>query len=341
MIKVGAPPWKDSGMSTDNAHENPSEGWSQSEVILMIVGCVWAIAFVVYAFVGAADTHEGLNVDLLFVVIALVPIALFWIIVRGAHQTRQLETEIDDLTDRLVSLRQHVDSIEDALTPQIENGQLIAKINEIAQAQEKTDTTLAVFMSSRSPQALAAEAGTATAAAKGAGVGQAALLPLHMVNPQAPLSHEDFIRAANFPRNAEDRVGFAVLRLALQNDKTSPFIQASQDILTLLSQEGIYMDDLTPEKTRAETWRHFGQGKRGKDIAPLGGIRDRSLLETVASKMREDTVFRDAVHHFLRKFDLVFTEFCEDASDDDLAQFSETRSGRAFMLLGRIAGTFD
>ena len=162
-----------------------------------------------------------------------------------------------------------------------------------------------------------------------------------MVDPQSPLSHEDFVRAANFPHSSEDRVGFTVLRLALENDKTSPFIRAAQDILTLLSQEGIYMDDLDPEKTRAETWRHFGQGKRGKDIASLGGIRDRKILEKVSQRMRDDVVFRDAVHHFLRKFDLVFTEFCEDANDDNLTLFAETRSGRAFMLLGRIAGTFD
>ena len=57
--------------------------------------------------------------------------------------------------------------------------------------------------------------------------------------------------------------------------------------------------------------------------------------------MRDDVVFRDAVHHFLRKFDLVFTEFCVDANDDNLTLFAATRSGRAFMLLGRIAGTFD
>jgi hypothetical protein len=47
------------------------------------------------------------------------------------------------------------------------------------------------------------------------------------------------------------------------------------------------------------------------------------------------------VHHFLRKFDFAFTEFAETATDEDLILFGETRSARAFMLLGRIAGTFD
>ncbi len=328
-------------MSTDHAHEIPSNTLTRSETILAIFGVVWAIGILAYAFVTLSDDQSWTTIDLVYVVVALFPISLIWIINRGAVQKRDLEDEIDGLTERLVSLRKHVDTIEDGLDPQTESGQLIEKINKIAQAQEKTDTTLAVFMSSRSPEAIALAAETAKPPVQAKPSAQPSLLPLDMINPQAPLSHEDFIRAANFPRNAEDRVGFAVLRLALANDKTSPFVQASQDILTLLSQEGIYMDDMSPEKTRPETWRHFGQGKRGKDIALLGGIRDRELLEKVSSRMREDVVFRDAVHHFLRKFDLVFTEFCEDATDDDLGQFSETRSGRAFMLLGRIAGTFD
>lgn len=307
----------------------------------MIVGCAWAVGVLIYAYVGAPQ-GDAFQLDLQLAFTALIPPAFCWVYIRGSVQTRRLETEIDTLSEQLSVIHKHTVSLENEVKSQNESTQLIAKINEIAQAQEKTDTTLAVFMSSRSPQAIALEAEHAKKTKQASpSSNQPSLLPFEKVSPQAPLSHEDFIRAANFPRSAEDRVGFAVLRLALQNDKTSPFVQASQDILTLLSQEGIYMDDLSPEKTRPETWRHFGQGKRGKDIAPLGGIRDRNLVETVSSRMREDTVFRDAVHHFLRKFDLVFTEFCEDATDEDLIQFSETRSGRAFMLLGRIAGTFD
>ncbi len=315
----------------------PSNGWTRTEVSAMAGGFVWALGILTYTIFQAYDGDEGFNLDLLFVVIALVPPALIWLWARSSIRTRELVTEINVLNARLVSLRKHVDELEDGLGPQSENDGLMDKINQLAEAQEKIDTTLAVFMSSRTPEA----EGQFTHTATGLDPKQQSLLPRDMVDPQSPLSHEDFVRAANFPRSSEDRVGFAVLRLALENDKTSPFIRAAQDILTLLSQEGIYMDDLAPEKTRAEIWRHFGQGKRGKDIASLGGIRDRKILEKVSLRMREDMVFRDAVHHFLRKFDLVFTEFCEDALDEDLTLFSETRSGRAFMLLGRIAGTFD
>jgi hypothetical protein len=57
--------------------------------------------------------------------------------------------------------------------------------------------------------------------------------------------------------------------------------------------------------------------------------------------MREDPVFRDAAHHFLRSFDRAFQEFEAGASDAEVSDMAETRTARAFMLFGRVTGTFD
>jgi hypothetical protein len=51
-------------------------------------------------------------------------------------------------------------------------------------------------------------------------------------------------------------------------------------------------------------------------------------------------VFRDVAHHFLRHFDRMLEEFERNATDEDIARLVETRSARAFMLLGRVAGIF-
>ena len=158
---------------------------------------------------------------------------------------------------------------------------------------------------------------------------------------QPPLEREDFIRALNFPENANDKEGFAALRRALKDRPTAQLIQASQDVLTLLSQDGIYMDDLRPDMARPEIWRRFAAGERGRSIAALGGIRDRSSLALAAARMKQDTIFRDASHHFLRLFDRMITRFADTATDADLSELSDTRTARAFMLLGRVAGTFD
>lgn len=158
---------------------------------------------------------------------------------------------------------------------------------------------------------------------------------------RAPLSVADFIRALQFPENPDDKAGFRALRLALEDRTSSRLIRAAQDVLTLLSQEGIYMDDLKPDRARPELWRRFAAGERGRTIAALGGIRDRSSLALTASRMREDAVFRDAGHHFLRAFDKTFAAFEPNATDEELAELADTRTARAFMLFGRVTGTFD
>ena len=79
----------------------------------------------------------------------------------------------------------------------------------------------------------------------------------------------------------------------------------------------------------------------GRAVAALGGIRDRDALALTAARMREDTIFRDAAHHFLRLFDRALVGLEDGASDDELADLSQTRTARAFMLLGRVAGSFD
>jgi hypothetical protein len=57
--------------------------------------------------------------------------------------------------------------------------------------------------------------------------------------------------------------------------------------------------------------------------------------------MKADPVFRDAAHHFLRSFDKTVAAFEPNASDVELADLGDTRTARAFMLLGRVTGTFD
>ena len=145
----------------------------------------------------------------------------------------------------------------------------------------------------------------------------------------------------NFPETAEDEEGFSALRKALKNRQSAQLVQAAQDVLTLLSQDGIYMDDLIPDRARPEVWRQFAQGTRGRAIAALGGVRDRSSLALTSGRMKQDTIFRDAAHHFLRRFDRSFAAFEPEASDAEITALANTRTARAFMLLGRVAGTFD
>ena len=155
------------------------------------------------------------------------------------------------------------------------------------------------------------------------------------------LSHIDLIRALNFPDNEDDTEGFAALRAALRDPQARQLVQASQDVLTLLSQDGIYMDDLHVAPASADIWRLFATGERGPAIAGLGGVSDDAALAAVAQRKKEDTIFRDSMLHFLRHFDKMIDAFSPEASDEELLILAETRSARAFMLLGHVSGTFD
>ncbi len=156
-----------------------------------------------------------------------------------------------------------------------------------------------------------------------------------------PVGAADFIRALNFPEDANDREGFRAMRAALADRTSAKLIRAAQDVLTLLSQQGIFTDDLAHDRAQPDHWRRFAQGSRGRAVAALGGVHDRDALAVVAHRMREDPVFRDAGHHFLRSFDRAFSAFETQATDADLVALSDTRTARAFMLIGRVAGTFD
>ena len=327
-------------MAQRNLNTNNSTPWSGPETGVLAMGLVWAAGWIGYSVFTAYRAETGFDLRAADVALGILPALFAWAWADKSAKHRASVRRLDRHAERIVKLSAKVKALEEADTPEEPSASLMDKINQIASAQQRSDETLAVFLSSRATEAK--ESAQPLRLANTVAVDhQPSLLLTTPSTPNAPLSAEDFIRAANFPKTPEDRVGFAVMKLAMKSEQTSGFINASQDILTLLSQEGVYMDDLHAEPARVEVWRNFAKGQRGRDIAPLGGIRNRQVLEKVATRMREDQVFRDAVHHFLRKFDFAFTAFGETASEDEILAFSETRSARAFMLLGRIAGTFD
>ncbi len=309
------------------------------EIAALVLSGLWLLGAML--FFVLADT--GLDGALGFVLTALViflPVAMIWVAAIAARTARIMREESARLQVAIDAIREAYISQNKALGAQGGGEVSVArKLDEIAAAQRKPETALATFSSARPlPPAI-------PAAARPAPAGNDGQVSLPLGTPpedmHPPLARADFIRALNFPDDAEDRAGFVALRRALKDRPTAQLIQAAQDVLTLLSQDGIYMDDLRPDMARPEIWRNFAGGTRGRAIAALGGIRDRSSLAIAAARMKGDPIFRDAAHHFLRRFDQMFSTFAEEAEDRDISDLSDTRTARAFMLLGRVAGTFD
>jgi hypothetical protein len=320
---------------------------SSTEIVAGGLSVVWLLGILLFfAFVSGDGAGTGARVDSLRFVITLIaifmPIALIWVAASAARSSRIIKEESARLQTAINAMRHtYIEQQQSGVVgvkTSVEN-----KLEEIVAAQRKTDAALATFTTSRSaPEQSVAKKLAKLVPQTQAPQEQASLplgTPAETMAP--PLSAQDLIRALHFPETADDKEGFRALRRALQDRHVSQLVQAAQDVLTLLSQDGIYMDDLLPDRARPEVWRKFAQGLRGKPVATLGGIRDRSSIALAAGRMRQDNIFRDSVHHFLRNFDQVFSEFEATATDQEIIELTETRSARAFMLLGRVSGTFD
>lgn len=301
------------------------------EIVAGALSVAWLIFSLVFLVFPGQGQGGGLVVTLLGV---FMPVAMIWVAATAMRASRimreesaRLQTAIDAIRQAYVVQQQRAASTyEPAVTK---------KLDEIAQATKKTEDTLATFSSKRAEPARTNTRTAVQADQTSLALGTSA----EDIAPRLPT--DIFIRALNFPATQDDAEGFDALRAALKDRKAAQLIQASQDVLTLLSQEGIYMDDLRPDMARPEIWRQFAQGARGRSIAALGGIRDRSSLALTAARMKQDPIFRDAAHHFLRRFDTMIVDFEPEASDADLTALGDTRTARAFMLVGRVAGTFD
>lgn len=164
--------------------------------------------------------------------------------------------------------------------------------------------------------------------------------PARSDGPAVEVDAATLIRALNFPDGADDAPAIAALRTALQDQGHARVLRAAQDVVTLLAGQDLYMDDLPPDPAPAAVWRRFAAGERGSAVAALGGIQDPVALEIAASLLDRDEIFRDTVHHFLRHFDAMLTRHLPQMDDAQIAVLAETRSARAFMLLGRISGVF-
>ncbi|MEQ8896342.1 MAG: hypothetical protein RID23_04570 [Roseovarius sp.] len=315
-----------------------------TEVVAASLSLGWLVlAAVFFLFMDTEALTGGVGGAAWFILVMLavfMPVAMIWVAATAARSSRVMREESQRLQVAIDAMR-HAYITQSQNRNAVNEPSVSKKLEEIAAAQRKTETALATFSSTR--HALAPpQAPKQIEASPPQGDAQVALpLGTPAEDMQPPLPSSDFIRALNFPETAEDKAGFAALRRALKDRPTAQLIQAAQDVLTLMSHDGIYMDDLRPDLARPEIWRRFATGERGRSIAQLGGIRDRSSLALTAARMKSDPIFRDAVHHFLRIFDRMISSFAETASDSDLTELSNTRTSRAFMLLGRVTGTFD
>jgi hypothetical protein len=293
-------------------------GWTGAETLAAAATVLWLlIVALAWTLLGVFGSGADPLRPILVLVAIVVPVALIWVAAISARAVRIAEDETRRLQYALDSLRQSV----------------------LADRQSRSLGSVPPMPQDAPPPP---QPRAAPAPAPVQPEEQPSLSLGGDPDPEdANLAPADLILALHFPDDDRDEVGFAALRRALQDRRTRQLVQASQDVLTLLSQDGIYMDDLAADRSRPEIWRRFARGERGRTVAGLGGVHDRECIAIATARLREDAIFRDAAHHFLRLFDKRLTAFEPAATDEELILLAETRTARAFMLLGRVTGIFD
>ena len=330
---------------------------SATEIIALVLSLGWLAVAGLFFLTAPAAPPDVAPDPLRFVLTMLaifLPVAMIWVAAASARaarvmreEARRLQSSVDAMRQTYLADRQGRAGMGNAAVmakPPVSDAAavVVAPVAETSDAETPTPAPTPAPEAEFASKRLPVRQPLPTAHQPIAPEDQPSLALGSPGGDEPPsIDRDDMVRALNFPDDPTDEIGFSALRRALKERNARKLIQASQDVLTLLSQDGIYMDDLTPDRARPSIWRRFATGERGRAIAALGGIRDRSSLALAAGRMREDPIFRDAAHHFLRLYDRMLVEFEDGAEDVQIAALAETRSARAFMLLGRVAGSFD
>lgn len=276
----------------------------------------------------------------------VMPLALVWLAVRLARAIAVLRAEADDLRARVTQLREYAATRgappatggegrrQTALPAEARNPQRLPPSEA-----DRDEAALPVPVAAvPSPSAQTPARQPAQPRARPADMRQAAM---RFDAPEpVDIAPEVLIRALNFPDGPDDAKAIAALRMALRDHENSRVLRAAQDVVTLLAAQSVYMDDLPPDPAPPAVWRRLAEGGRGSAVAALGGIHDEFALEVAGAMLRGDEIFRDAAHHFLRHFDSMLGRLVPQLDDAQIAVLADSRSARAFMLLGRVAGIF-
>lgn len=296
-----------------------------------LLSAVWTVVVVVYALLHAGESFLEILLTLVVAVIVLiVPIAALWGVERLAHgreadRVRIMSLEADlrrrDNTVRPVQDNRDIKLLSDKVK------MLEAQVNAPALVAPVSFPESTVEMPDLSPPPVQAAS-------------MQPELPIFEPPGHVELSRPQIVRALNFPQDANDTDGFDLLRKALASRDLAQLLQAAEDCLNFLSQSGLYMDDLLVTPASAQDWRAFAKGGRARAaLLPMQGIRDEAALTQVQAKMRTDPIFRDTALVLQSRFDAFMSAFASQASDPELMDLMNTRSGRAFVLFAQVSGS--
>ena len=154
------------------------------------------------------------------------------------------------------------------------------------------------------------------------------------------LTWEILLKALNFPKDKNDLEGFSALKLAHMDNTVSDLLQVSEDFLNLIAQDGIYLDDVKIDPPPVQAWLNFIGTDRNHNNRKLNCIGIDQQIKKLNSRIKSDAIFRDTSLTLMRRFDLLLRDRLETANDSQIFKIAETRSGKAFLIVGKLSDSF-
>lgn len=296
-------------------------GSDEAVTIGAILTAIWLLMSGAFWLFGPETDGQVSGLMRLASVLAVaLPVALIWMAVALAGAIAALRTEAAELRLRLGQMREAA----------VRGGVVMPAAASVPTPRAPVQAT-----AQTAPRHAPAAARPAVATPDGRQTAMRFDAPASVA-----VDSDDLIRALNFPEGPDDVETIAALRAALKDHDTSRVIRSAQDVVTLMSENGLYMDSLAPEEPSPDQWRRFAEGVRGDAMRDMAAIHDEDALALTVAMLKGDEIFRDTAHHFLRHFDLMLTRIGGELDDNQLRRLADTRSARAFMLLGRAANVF-
>ena len=326
----------------------PDKTISPAVSIGIIVSLVWVVlVFLYFAFSGqrlslAFDTSI---LGLLTLVSVILPLVLVWTVALTAGTAIKLKSEAKALRKEMSLVAKDLRE-STARLPREQSG-IIEQLKLIADMTMQTDKRLKEIANNGVPNAPQIDVVDLNRTVFGdfQSPGQETQITLPLAGatqaPLSPMSVADFVSALNFPDDAKDKDGFRALRRAMEERKLQNLLESSQTVMSLLTEDGIFMDDLNPDRPVSGAWRKFAEGTRGADVASVGGVLDKAVLGIARARMKSDPAFREQVLQFLQRFDQVLVEYEPRLQNHEITDLANTRTARCFMVMARVSGAFN
>ena len=142
------------------------------------------------------------------------------------------------------------------------------------------------------------------------------------------------LRALNLANSENDSEGIEAVQTAMAKGGRELFVNTSS-VLQKLASIGILTDELVPDFAPPNIWRAHAFGRADQFARSLGGFeRETHYLPRVARLLADDEPFRETSQAMVRQVRKLLESLVAVASDEEILTAVNSRSIRAFVLLG-------